>query len=253
MAYFYDLHCHTTASSCSITSVKGIVAMAKKRGLDGVAITDHNKLYNGPTQIDGIDIIPGAEISVIGEDHILAYYIKEDVERGQSFQKTIEDIRNKDGYSVWAHPLRDVSDLNKEGEKCISLFDGLEAGNAMNTEKEQELISKKADSFSLSKFAGSDSHTMGQVGMGVIMVENKINRDNFLEEVRNGKIIIRDQIKNFRKRNIKWKRFLGFNKKLLNADKYKFIKYILTKVFLRSYLRINDVCLKRIKFNYKAE
>ncbi len=253
MAYFYDLHCHTSTSSCSVANIKSIVKMAKRRGVDGVAITDHNKLYNGPTQIEGIDIIPGIEVSTVTEDHVLAYYVDSEIERGQNFQQTIESVRNKGGYSVWAHPLRDEDDFTKEGVKVISLFDGLESGNAMNTKREQELVSQTANNLSLLKFAGSDAHISGQVGMAVVKVSNRLNKENFLEELQKSEIIIRKEIKTFRERNIKWKRFIGFNKKLLNAEKHRIIKYILVKVFLRNYLRINNIFLKKIDFNHKKE
>ncbi len=253
MSYFYDFHCHTRDSNCSTASIESIVKMAKKRGLDGVAITDHNKLYRGPKNIDGIDIIPGTEVSALKEEHVLAYYVDEDIERGQSFSKTIEDIRNKGGYSVWAHPLRDEDDFSKSGLEVISLFDGLEAGNAMNGKKEQELITKKAKEESLLVFAGSDTHMAGQVGTAVVKVTNRLNKDNFLEEVSSGEIIVRKEITNYRIKNTKWKNFIGVNKKSFSAKKHDFIKAIFLKLILRNYLKFNNISLKKISFNYKEE
>ena len=44
MSFKIDLHVHTSYSPCSTLSVRTIEAVARKRGLDGIAITDHNTL-----------------------------------------------------------------------------------------------------------------------------------------------------------------------------------------------------------------
>ncbi len=251
MSYFYDLHCHTIKSSCSSAKLKDIVATAKKRGLDGVAVADHNKLYRGPSSIDGIDIIPATEVSAKGEEHILAYYVKEDIERGQSFKKTIESIKENGGYAVWAHPLRDEEEFNKEGLDSISLFDGLESGNAMNTKKEQQLISKKAREESLLELAGSDAHMTGQVGTAVVRVSKRLSKDNFIEEIRKGEIIVREEIVPYREKNQKMKNFMRLNKRMFKTEKNRFAKNLLLLVFLRNYLRVSNIFIRRINFSYK--
>ncbi len=38
----------------SINKIESIVESAKKRGLSGVAITDHDKVFKGKKEIDGI-------------------------------------------------------------------------------------------------------------------------------------------------------------------------------------------------------
>ena len=43
----YDLHIHTNYSSCSRINPKKLLKIAKKRGLDGIAITNHNTIQGG--------------------------------------------------------------------------------------------------------------------------------------------------------------------------------------------------------------
>jgi predicted metal-dependent phosphoesterase TrpH len=40
----YDLHCHSCVSECSIQSPRDIVKTALSRGLNGLAVTDHNEI-----------------------------------------------------------------------------------------------------------------------------------------------------------------------------------------------------------------
>jgi PHP family Zn ribbon phosphoesterase len=81
MLFKIDLHIHTPASSCYsgnvisdsglITTPQDIVQEAKRRGLDAIAITDHNTIKAVPfvkevAQKAGLHVFPGVEISARG-------------------------------------------------------------------------------------------------------------------------------------------------------------------------------------------
>jgi predicted metal-dependent phosphoesterase TrpH len=75
--FTYDLHLHTTASDGSYTPQE-LCALAKGRGLQGIAITDHDTIRAyGEIQDDlGLTLIPGVEINTeyAGQEvHILGY------------------------------------------------------------------------------------------------------------------------------------------------------------------------------------
>jgi len=83
----YDLHVHTTASD-GLSSPEEVIAMAVKRGLAGLAITDHDTIdgieparkFIEDTGIS-IDFIPGIELNTDygeAEVHILGYFIDYD-------------------------------------------------------------------------------------------------------------------------------------------------------------------------------
>ena len=77
-----DLHCHTRLSNGSM-GIEEIIALAKSRGIDTIAITDHDCLAGTVRakiigERNGITVIPGVELSAIdsvtGEVlHILCY------------------------------------------------------------------------------------------------------------------------------------------------------------------------------------
>ncbi|WMJ84061.1 PHP domain-containing protein [Oscillospiraceae bacterium LTW-04] len=78
----WDLHVHTAWSDGSM-AVSEVVAFAARRGLRGIAITDHDAMdMIAPAQqaakTAGIDIVPGVELSCINHDtgrkvHLLVY------------------------------------------------------------------------------------------------------------------------------------------------------------------------------------
>jgi len=80
---FYDLHIHSALSPCSDDdmTLNNIVNMAYIKGLDLIAITDHNsikQLYHLQQVASGkIDYIYGVEIQTREEVHILAYFLKD--------------------------------------------------------------------------------------------------------------------------------------------------------------------------------
>lgn len=258
--YFYDLHCHTLRSKDSPATLKSIIEIAKKRGLDGVAITDHNYVYQGPDFLDGIDIISGSEITLNDEGHLLAFYVKKEIPFGLSLEETVSLIRGQGGYAVLAHPFRSdhgwmLKKDKKSIEKGISLIDGLEAGNASDKKKRRDKVLNfsKTQPKSFILTAGSDAHMSGKVGFGVIEVNERINKENFKKVLSEGRIIVRDEADAFSKEARIFKKITIFLSKLLMIHKSKFIKSIFFKFFIRNYFRIRNKNFLKIKFNYKED
>ena len=82
MPYRLDLHCHSWFSGDGVSSPEALVASAKRRGLHGFAITDHNTCdayhymvdhefaRRDGQPVDGFLVIPGVEVST-AEGHLL--------------------------------------------------------------------------------------------------------------------------------------------------------------------------------------
>lgn len=81
MKIAYDFHIHTAASPCAdeYMSPNNIVNMAKLKGLNAIAITDHHTCMNcGPVmeigKREGLIVIPGMEIECMEEFHCVALF-----------------------------------------------------------------------------------------------------------------------------------------------------------------------------------
>src|SRR6188474_3840403 len=82
MALNIDLHTHSFFSGDGISSPEDLIAAARAKGLNGIAITDHNTcdavtylLEKGLMRLDGMPvddflIIPGVEVTT-AEGHLL--------------------------------------------------------------------------------------------------------------------------------------------------------------------------------------
>lgn len=77
----YDLHLHSCLSPCGHEDMtpSNIVGMASLKGLDVIALTDHNSSKNCPAFMDaamqaGIIAIPGMELCTTEEVHVLCLF-----------------------------------------------------------------------------------------------------------------------------------------------------------------------------------
>ena len=85
---YYDLHIHSALSPCGddLMTINNIFNMAYIKGLDLIAITDHNslkqqhylsKIIEHDVLKGKIDFVHGVELQSIEKVHILAYFLKE--------------------------------------------------------------------------------------------------------------------------------------------------------------------------------
>ncbi len=263
--YYYDLHLHSLKSFDSPAKIKDIVKTAKKRGLDGVAITDHNKTYKGPLKINGIDIIPGNEITIKNKQHLLAYFIDKDINKKKlysiSLKEAISFIKEQGGYVVLAHPLRNgyqwISEENlKETRKNLEIADGIETGNASDSEDERKKIKEIKETHSdifLFETAGSDGHMAGQTGFSVVETNEKLTKENFGKVLKNASIIVRPEAEDFRKESSFLKEIVKKIGVFLKLYNFQFARNLFFIFFVRNYFRIKNIELSKIEFNYEKK
>ena len=104
MKVYYDFHIHSCLSPCGDNDMtpNNIVNMASLKGLDAIAITDHNCGHNAKAAIEAakelpLTVIPGMEIETSEEIHMVALF--ETVEAMEKMQDVVlskmPPIKNK--------------------------------------------------------------------------------------------------------------------------------------------------------------
>lgn len=98
MKCFYDFHIHSGLSPCAEDdmSPSNVVNMALIKGLDAIAITDHNSIGNVRAFIEagktaGLLVIPGMELQTREEVHLLCLFMS--LEDAQVFEDRIDPLR----------------------------------------------------------------------------------------------------------------------------------------------------------------
>jgi len=106
-----DLHVHSDYSDDANDSVEELIKAAVKKGLNGIAIADHNNVKGGlkgfgiAKEMKDFVVIPGVEVSS-AEGHILALNIREDIPKKLSVKETVEKIISLGGLPILPHPYR---------------------------------------------------------------------------------------------------------------------------------------------------
>lgn len=105
MKCYYDFHIHTALSPCGDDDMtpNNIVNMAVLKGLDAIAITDHNSAKNVPACIEcakdkPLVVIPGMEIETAEEIHMLALFDNADalMRLDKIVSENLPDIKNRE-------------------------------------------------------------------------------------------------------------------------------------------------------------
>ena len=101
---FVDLHIHSCLSPCADDDMTpaNICGMAYIKGLQAIAVTDHNTARNLPYVKEAADhygliLLPGMEITTKEEVHLLGYFrdVETAVEAGEFFSEHLPKMKNK--------------------------------------------------------------------------------------------------------------------------------------------------------------
>lgn len=178
-----DLHVHTRFSPDGITRPENIVAAAKRAGLSGIAITDHDRrgAYDrlvrlglaNPTgvPVDGFLVIPGVEVSC-REGHLLVIGATFDAPAGITAHEAIDKAHALGGLAIAAHPCdRSRSGMGLDLLDTLAL-DGIEGWNSKTLSKKANLAAiRYAERRNLPVVAGSDAHFAKTVGRSHTKIE----------------------------------------------------------------------------------
>ena len=173
-----DLHVHSIYSSDSLITLKDLVCYAKKRGLNAVAVTDHNRVEGALKMSGETDflIIPGTEVNS-RDGHIIALNVCEDIQRGLSAGETVDKIHAAGGIAVACHPFAMFK--GSLGKHANGKFDAIETINASASPFNRSVrkSEKAATRFKLPRVAGTDAHYAPAIGYAYTVIDAEVNAD----------------------------------------------------------------------------
>lgn len=178
-----DLHVHSMYSFDSFLKPEKIIKTAKKRGLNGVAITDHSTIQGGLSarkyKEDDFTIIIGAEIKTEVGD-IIGLFLNEEIESNE-IGSVIDEIRCQDGIIILPHPFR--ANQKKYDEELFNKIDAIEAYNARTEEKKNIQAQEFAREHKLPITAGSDAHFAGEIGLARVVMDNIASEEDIRKAI----------------------------------------------------------------------
>lgn len=177
-----DLHTHSCYSYDGFSSPREMLLVAREKGLNGIALTDHNTTKGwDETLITAKElnmlIVLGEEIKTERGD-ILGLFLKEEIKSRQA-EEVIKEIKAQGGLVVIPHSFH-FFERFRGLEIYKELLNGIEVFNARlpfsGADKSALAFAQKN---SLAMTAGSDAHYCAGVGYAYTIVEAAENLEEF--------------------------------------------------------------------------
>jgi len=185
-----DMHIHTHFSPCSIIKIPQLLQRAKKVGIDGICITDHNSIASKSVlekiaDYSGLFVIVGVEYTTSYGDFLVygpVDYIPEKMDAKNLFKW----VQKEGGVTIAAHPFRKDRPVDPD---VLHLAKIIESVNGRNNPAENALCKNwiKKHGNEVKEIGGSDAHTVEEIGQVVTVFKRNIyTMDDLIIELLGG-------------------------------------------------------------------
>jgi predicted metal-dependent phosphoesterase TrpH len=170
----FDLHIHSKYSGDCTMEPAIILKVAKKKGLDGIAVTDHltikggietRKLNNDPDFL----VIVGSEVETDDKADLIGLFLEEEIESTKTVD-VITEIKVQGGLVLWAHPFRFGKNL-LSGD-VIPQVDLIEGFNSKTSASRNALAQQLAREYGKPIIGASDAHQAFEIGNGTTLIRD---------------------------------------------------------------------------------
>lgn len=187
-----DLHMHTRHSKDCLSDPADVVATARRVGLERIAITDHDEIegaFEAHRSAPNL-VIVGEEVRTAEGLDLIGLFLKEHIPPGGSFREVAEAIRSQGGITYLPHPFDRWRGSDEAYlASVIDCVDVVEVFNARVHEPERnERARSWAEEHGLPVGAGSDAHTLREIGKGRVKLTPFDGPEGFVRSAAAGEI-----------------------------------------------------------------
>lgn len=210
------MHVHTSYSVDSSITPQELVFYAKKRGLHGVAITDHDRLDGALKIAAETDflIVPGIEVSS-ADGHVVGLNVTKQVSGKLSASETVNRIHDAGGIAVACHPVGLFK--GSLGKHTNSSFDAVEVINSSTIPFRYSVKQNMKIASYLGKpsLAGSDAHYGPEIGCAYTVVNAEPDANDVVKAISKG---LCQPFGNSIPLMIRFKRIIAINKRRFQSS-----------------------------------
>jgi len=191
-----DLHVHTAYSYDGFTTIEQLSTICQRRGINGLAITDHDTLEAALLCKKSLpfEVIVGEEVTT-ASGHLIGLFLKHWISPGLSVAETIDRIQDQGGLVYLPHPFDRIRSgyMNpSELEELANRFDMVEIFNSRNLFGDaNHKASAFAESHSLLRTVGSDAHIPHEVGRSSVEMRAFSGPDEFRVNLKHARLMTR--------------------------------------------------------------
>ena len=167
-----EFHCHSIYSKDGLMPLDDLLKLAQKRGIDRLAITDHNTTRGAfaAKKLAPDIVIVGEEIMTT-KGELLGYYMKEEIPAGLEPFEVLRRLREQGAFISVSHPF----DLQRKGWLLPDLLEIIPQVDAIEVFNSRCLFNSTnqaaadfAEQNHLNGTVGSDAHIAFELGRSTL-------------------------------------------------------------------------------------
>ena len=189
-----DPHIHTIYSKDGFITARGLIHRCKKKGIDCVAICDHNTIQGALQFKDEVplEIIVGEEVDTRGGE-IIGLFLTEEIPPDLSPVETVKRIKEQNGLVYIPHPFDTFRKATIGADALNQIFNHIDIVEVFNSRSLFNKSDKKALQFCKKNgfivVVGSDAHTRYEIGNSYLEMEDFDTKEDFLENLKNARLV----------------------------------------------------------------
>lgn len=190
-----DLHIHTRASYDCLSPVEDVLRVARERGLDRIAITDHNEIDGALAAWDRDPgrVIVAEEVRTAEGFDVIGLFLKEKIPARTPAADVARAIREQGGVVYIPHPFASGKGGGGDGGAFLeSLLPWIDVVEVLNARLHRPDLNRRAERWAAvhgrPAGAGSDAHTLAEIGRATVQVRPFDGRDDFLDALAAGRV-----------------------------------------------------------------
>ncbi|MFN8531696.1 MAG: PHP-associated domain-containing protein [Anaerolineae bacterium] len=218
-----ELHSHTVWSKDCVVPFDTIIHLCKQRGIDRIAITDHNTA-DGALAMQKIapDLVIVGEEIMTNKGEILGYFMQESIPAGLTPDETIRRLRDQGAVISVSHPYDRLRKGAWEESDLLAIIDKVDAIEIFNSRCLYKDDNAKAIEFARQHrvlgTVGSDAHSRGEYGLSLLQMQPFEGASDFLAALRaaqgNSTVRYSHPIVHMHSKTAKWMKKLGLRRRL---------------------------------------
>jgi predicted metal-dependent phosphoesterase TrpH len=160
-------------------------------GLSPVFLTDHDSI-DGALELRaaGVRVVVGEEVAT-SDGELIGLFLNEAIPAGLPAREAVRRIKDQGGLLYLEHPYDSSRrHLTEEAiESLADLIDIVEVFNGRSYERANRRAGDLCATLGAAPGAGSDAHTIGEIGSVYVEMEDFVDATSFLAGLHNAKIV----------------------------------------------------------------
>ncbi|OGO17730.1 MAG: hypothetical protein A2Z15_09235 [Chloroflexi bacterium RBG_16_50_11] len=175
------------------TPLEKIISRCKELGINCIAIADHGTAEGGleMQKIAPFKVIVAEEI-LTTEGEIMGMFLKETIPSGITPKEAVKRIREQDGLVNIPHPFETIRGSALKDKIIDEIAEDIDLMEVLNSRSPFPANTNKARDFAakhgIPGVAGSDAHSVYEIGNAYIEIPDFNNKEEFLKALAQGKI-----------------------------------------------------------------